>query len=86
MNLTPIFNQYLRFTNVPILQLKIVNKKLEFKWIADDNNFNLPIEIKLNNKIVKLQPTTKTQIADFKVAKMEEISVLTDKIYIKIEK
>ncbi len=86
LNLTPVFNQYLRFKNIPKLELKVTKKKLEYKWICDVENFDMPIDIKFNGNIIRLNPTTKPQIADFKIKKMKEIEVLTDKFFINILK
>ncbi len=86
IDLTPIFNQYLRFKNIPKLELKISKKKLEYKWICDVANFNMPVDIKFNGNIIRLKPTTTTQTADFKIKKMKEIEVLTDKFYFGFKK
>ncbi len=81
LNLTPIFNQYLRFINIPKLDLKITKKKLEYKWIADVENFDMPIEIKLKGNIIRLKPTTTFQTSDFKLNKLKDIEVLKERIY-----
>ena len=86
IDLAPIFNQYLRYKNIPKLELKISKNKLEYKWICDVANFNMPIDIKFNGNLVRLKPITTTQTADFKIKKMKEIEVLTDKFYFEVTK
>lgn len=80
MNLTPIFNQYLKHKELPVLEIKIVKKKLEYKWIANVENFDMPIDVKYKDEIIRLKPTTKTQKAEFTIKKMKQIQLLNQKI------
>ena len=86
IDLTAIFNQYLMYKNIPILDLRITKKRLEYKWICDESKFNMPIDIKFNNKIIRLNPTNSYQTSEFKVKKKKEIEVLTDKFFINVIK
>ena len=86
LNLTSIFNQYLRFTKIPVLVLKINKKKLEYKWITDVENFDMPIDVKFRGNIIRLKPTNAIQTADFKIKKIGEIRVLTEKFFIDVLK
>ena len=81
MNLTPIFNQYLKHKELPVLEIKIVKKKLEYKWIANVENFDMPIDVKYKDEIIRLKPTTKTQTAEFTIKKMKQLEVLNEKLY-----
>jgi aminopeptidase N len=44
-NFKPIFDQYLRNTKIPTLSLKFENGKVLAKWIADAQNFNIPVKL-----------------------------------------
>ncbi len=85
LNLTVIFDQYLKYRNIPILDLKIENKKLIYNWKTDVANFSMPIDIKIKGQIIRLNPTNTAQISEFKVKKMKEIEVMTDKFFVKVE-
>ncbi len=86
LNLTPIFDQYLKFVNIPKLDLKIKKRQLVYKWITDVPDFNMPIDIKFNNKKIRLTPTNVEQTADLKIKKTKEIEILNDKYFIDIVK
>ncbi|MES2798924.1 MAG: M1 family metallopeptidase [Bacteroidota bacterium] len=43
MELSPIFDQYLRSKNPPTLQVKAKKGKLKFRWIKVNKNFAMPI-------------------------------------------
>ena len=50
MNLAPVFDQYLNYTNVPELEIRLVKKKVEVRWNTDVTGFEMPIEYYYNNK------------------------------------
>jgi len=49
-DLTPFFDQYLNYTNLPVLELRVVKKNLEARWKTDVQNFQLPIENQIGPK------------------------------------
>ena len=58
LNLTPIFNQYLKYKAVPILEVNIDKKKrLSLKWNTEEPNFEMPVEVNINGKIKRIQVT-----------------------------
>src|SRR4030095_8804054 len=46
-NLPPIFNQYLRHTAIPVLELKFEEPKGEvfYRWRVDEPNFSMPVRV-----------------------------------------
>ena len=44
-----IFDQYLRTTQIPVLEYKIKNKQLSFRWTNCLPGFNMPVRIKLKD-------------------------------------
>ena len=86
LNLKPIFNQYLKYKNIPVLELKVTKKLLEYRWKTDEPNFTMPIDIKIKGKETRLQPTNEWQKSTFKVKKMKEVEVLTNEFFVDVEK
>ncbi|AWH86485.1 peptidase M1 [Flavobacterium album] len=86
MNLTPFFNQYLRYKNPPILQLKLNNGKLEYRWQTDEANFKLPVAIVANGKEVRLYGTNDWKISDVDVADLKDVALQKTKFYVKVQK
>ena len=44
-DLNPFFNQYLRDTRIPVLEYKISQGKLNYRWINVVSDFDMPVEI-----------------------------------------
>ena len=82
MDLTPIFNQYLRYTTIPELLIRINKNKLEYRWTASEPNFNMPIDIKVNGKEIRIQPTLEWEISSIKIKSIDEVEVLTNDFYV----
>lgn len=71
-----VFDQYLRHIEIPTLECKVSNNKIEYRWTNCIDNFNMPIKVSLEKgKMGFIYPTkdwksTKTKIkskGDFKV-------------------
>ena len=45
-NLTPVFNQYLRYNTIPVLEITERDKQLYARWIANDPDFNMPLRLR----------------------------------------
>ena len=45
LNLTPVFNQYLRHVDIPLLELNFdeANHTVMYKWRADEPGFAMPV-------------------------------------------
>lgn len=62
IDLSTVFNQYLRDTRVPTLEYYIKDKLLVYRWINCVDGFNMPIQIALNGKISNIQPKKDWQV------------------------
>ncbi len=82
LNLTPIFNQYLRFKTIPILQIRKNKSKLEFRWETDEKNFEMPIDVTVNGILKRVHPTNFWKKSTFKITDLDNVTVLTDKYLI----
>lgn len=47
MNLSPVFEQYLKHTVIPTLEFDTINGKLMCRWIADVHGFNMPVKVRI---------------------------------------
>lgn len=68
INLSNIFNQYLRTTEIPIIEILQDKKKLKFRWVNCITDFDMPLKIKSKNEVIKLLPTEKWQSIKLKSA------------------
>jgi aminopeptidase N len=63
MDLKPVFDQYLRSTNVPRLECVVKKKQLTYKWINCGPGFNMPVKVKINNgDYIWLNPTIEPKV------------------------
>lgn len=69
INFTPMFDQYLRTTQIPKLEYKIVKGNLKFRYVNCIPEFHMTVGIKKNDKKLFIHPTTKWQTLEFKNAK-----------------
>lgn len=61
IDLTEFFNQYLRDTRIPTLEYKIENKELKYRWINIVDNFDMPVQVTINEKEQWLFPKVEWQ-------------------------
>jgi len=86
MNLTPIFNQYLRHTALPTLELKFEEAgKVSFRWKADEPGFAMPVKVGKTGKWQIVHPTNewKTMTTD---STMQQFEVATDLYFVNVSK
>ena len=84
MNLTPVFNQYLRHATIPKLELRKKKGKLGFRWKADETKFNMPVDIKIKSKKYRLYPTTNWNTTKYKINKLADVEMMTNDFYIDV--
>ena len=84
-NLTPVFDQYLRHTALPVLELKFGEGDVSYRWKADDQKFVMPIKVGLKEGWQTLQPTTEWQTMKTSIRK-EDFQVATDLYFVEVHK
>lgn len=86
MNLTPIFDQYLRHTAIPKLELRFDQTgKVSYRWIADEKDFGMPVRVGLKEHWEFIRPTTEWQTMDTPLS-IGQFEVATKLYYIDVEK
>lgn len=86
-NLTPVFNQYLRHKNIPVLQLKMHKGLLGYRWVTDESDFAMPVDIIAGGKKIRLEPkTTWNEKPINEVGTTSDVTVETGKFFINVEK
>ena len=61
LDLSKVFDQYLRDVRIPLFQYKIEGNKLSFKYDRVVTGFAMPLRVKINGKEIKLSPTATLQ-------------------------
>lgn len=61
LDLGKVFDQYLRDIRIPIFEYYAQDGMVYYRWINAVNDFDMPVDVTLNGKIVRLQPKTTWQ-------------------------
>jgi len=87
MNLTPIFDQYLRFTKLPGLELKFneADKSVAYRWNADVKDFAMPVRVGTKDAWQIIQPTTEWKTMPTTLSR-EQFQVATDLYFVTVQK
>ncbi|HXY25631.1 MAG TPA: M1 family metallopeptidase [Candidatus Acidoferrum sp.] len=86
-DLTPIFNQYLRHTAIPALELKFDEAagKVAYRWKVDEPGFAMPVRLGAKDNWQMIHATTEWQTIKTTLKK-DEFAVDTDHFYVNVEK
>ncbi|HKW01543.1 MAG TPA: M1 family metallopeptidase [Vicinamibacterales bacterium] len=86
-DLTPVFNQYLRHTALPTLELMFddANHTVMYRWKADEPNFAMPVRVRQNGQSKMIEPTLTWQTMKTTVGK-DQFEVVTDEFFIEVSK
>jgi len=86
MNLTPIFDQYLRHTALPALELKFDGAPgtVSYRWQADEPAFAMPVRVGTKDHWQIIQPTTEWKTMQTPLQK-DQFAVATDLYYVDVK-
>jgi aminopeptidase N len=82
VDLEPVFDQYLRHSAIPQLQLKTEGKNLFYRWQADVKDFTMPVDVIINKEEVRLFPTTEWQKLPEKYQNAEDLRIQEEEFYV----
>ena len=86
-DLTPIFDQYLRRTDLPTLELAFNDAEgtMAYRWKADERAFAMPVRIGSGGAWQIIRPTTGWQTMKTALTK-SDVEVATDLYYVNVGK
>lgn len=86
MDLTPVFDQYLRRTAAPVLELKFDQPgTVSYRWKADEPKFAMPIKVGEPGKWQVIKPTTEWKSMKTPLSK-DQFQAATDLFYVEVSK
>jgi len=87
MELTPVFDQYLRHTAIPTLELKFdaAAGTVSYRWQADEKALAMPVRVGLKEHWEIIHPTTEWQTRKTPLTS-EQFAVATDLYYINVSR
>jgi aminopeptidase N len=84
-NLTPVYEQYLRHTALPVLELKFADGSVSYRWKVDEKGFAMPIKVGKKDNWQVIQPTTEWQTMKTDLSK-DQFDVATDLYFVDVSK
>ncbi len=86
-DLTPVFDQYLRRTSIPTLELAFNAEEgtLAYRWKADERAFAMPVRVGTRGDWKIIRPTTDWAVMPNRLSKAE-FEVATDLYYVNVNK
>ena len=67
LKLDKVFDQYLRYSKIPVLEYKVANGTLSYRWITDVTGFDMPVKVTLKaDQYSLIKPTN-----DWKTIKVD---------------
>ncbi len=86
-DLTPFFNQYLRRTAIPTLELRFdeAARTVSYRWRVDEPGFAMPVRVGQKAAWQFIKPTTEWQTMPTSLAK-DAFEVATDLYYVNVTK
>jgi aminopeptidase N len=87
INLTPVFDQYLRHTAIPTLELKFQPAEgiVSYRWKVDELAFAMPIRVGKKDNWQTITPTTEWQTMKTDLSK-DDFDVATDLYFVDVSK
>jgi aminopeptidase N len=87
MNLTPMFDEYLRHAALPALELKFdeANGAVSYRWKADEAAFAMPVRVGTKDHWRIMHPTAEWKTMKTPLKK-DEFQVATDLYYVNVNK
>jgi aminopeptidase N len=84
-DLTPVFDQYLRRADLPMLELAFNEreKTIAYRWKVDERAFAMPIRVGRRGKWETIRPTTDWKLMPMTLSKTE-FEVATDLYYVNV--
>jgi hypothetical protein len=82
LELAPVFNQYLAHKELPVLEWKLANKQLSFRWNCAEKGFNVPATFIIKGKEIRVNPTKNWKSISGKGKIKKDVTVKTTDFYI----
>jgi aminopeptidase N len=86
-DLTPLFDQYLRFSAIPMLMLKFdeARGEVSYRWRADAKGFAMPVQVGVPGSWKVITPTSEWQTMKTPLG-IDKFQVAIDQYYIAVSK
>ena len=84
VDLEPVFDQYLRYAALPVLQLKQADDQILYRWNADVPGFKMPVDVIIDEEEIRFNATSEWQSHETG-EELDELSINELEFYIETE-
>lgn len=81
-DLQPVFDQYLRRTAIPVLELKEDGDSINYRWETEVSEFNMPVDVFVKDKEIRLFPTNSWKQLPKDIEDLDDININEKEFYI----
>jgi len=82
----PIFQQYLYYPTLPVLQVRTEGDTVSYRWQADVDDFDMPVQVRFNGVVRTIQPTSEWMSEALDGGNSEDWQPATDLFYFEVER
>jgi aminopeptidase N len=82
----PIFQQYLYYPSLPVLQLEFTEDQVRFRWKTDVEDFDMPLKVRRGGVLHTIHPTTEWQSEALGSVAPDDWQPATELFYIEVER
>ena len=87
LKLDKVFDQYLRYSKIPVLEYKIANGKIQYRWITDVTGFDMPVKVTLKaDTYTLIKPTNEWKTSKIDASITEDTFKVEPNFYVKVKK
>ncbi len=84
-DLRPVFEQYLYYPRLPILQVRSEDDSVSYRWEADVADFAMPLKVRFSGTVHTIYPTSDWQSESLAGGALEDWQPATELFYIEVE-
>jgi aminopeptidase N len=85
-DLRPLFQQYLYYWDLPVLELEFDDDAVRYRWRADVEDFDMPLKVRVGGDSHTIHPTTAWQSESLDGVAPDDWQPATDLFYIAVER
>ncbi len=84
-DLRPVFQQYLYYPSLPVLQVRAEDDGVSYRWQTDVADFDMPLEVRFAGTVHTIRPTSEWQSESLAEGDLADWQPATDLFYIEVE-
>lgn len=87
LKLDKVFDQYLRNAKIPVLEYKIENNTVQYRWITDVKDFDMPVKVSLKtDNYTLVYPTNEWKSSKIDASITTDTFKVEPNFYVKVQK